>query len=123
MTREQREAAKQRLELLELRLDGISALIVNGDAGEMGDTLQPIIDETVAEITSLERTLATSLEFLFNFIGGGWNSEVAYTREDAIEQAIAKYGNPDTQTMLRVDVATFRVSTTEDYNAQLSSFY
>jgi hypothetical protein len=123
MTREQRDAAKQRLEVLELRLDGISALTVNGDAGEMGFTLQPIINETVAEIASLERTLATSLEFLFNFKGGGWNSEVAYTKEDAIEQAIFKYGHPDTQTHLRVDTSTFRVSTPEDYKNQLSSFY
>ena len=123
MTRDQREAAKQRLELLELRLDGISALTVNGDAGEMGFTLQPIINETVAEIVSLEKTLATKWEFLFNFIGGGWNSEVAFTREDAIEQALFNYGHPDTQEHLRVDTSTFRVSTPEDYKNQLSSFY
>ena len=123
MTREQRDAAKQRLELLELRLDGISALTVNGDAGEMGATLQPIINETVAEIVSLEKTLATKWEFLFNFKGGGWNSEVAFTREDAIEQALFNYGHPDTQEHLRVDISTFRVSTPTDYKNQLSSFY
>lgn len=123
MTREQRDALKQRVVLLESRLDGISALTRNGDAGEMGGTLQPIINETVAEIVSLERTLATSLEFLFNFKGGGWNSEVAYTKEDAIEQALFKYGHPDTQEMLRVDTSTFRVSTPTDYKNQLSSFY
>ena len=123
MTREQREAAKQRLELLELRLDGISALIVNGDAGEMDDTLQPIIDETKAEIDALTKRIATKWEFLFNFKGGGWNSEVAFTREDAIEQAIFEYGHPDTQEILKVDTSTFRVSTPEDYKNQLSSFY
>jgi hypothetical protein len=104
-------------------LDGISALTVNGDAGEMGFTLQPIINETVAEIAALERTLATKWEFLFNFIGGGWNSEVAFTKEDAIEQALFNYGHPDTQTHLRVDTSTFRVSTPTDYKNQLSSFY
>jgi hypothetical protein len=123
MTREQRDAAKQRLELLELRLDGISALTVNGDAGEMGATLQPIINETKAEIDALAKQIATKWEFLFNFKGGGWNSEVAFTREDAIEQALFNYGHPDTQEHLRVDVSTFRVSTPSDYNAQLSSFY
>ena len=123
MTREQRDAAKQRLELLELRLDGISALTVTGDAGEMGATLQPIINETVAEIVSLEKTLATKWEFLFNFKGGGWNSEVAFTREDAIEQALFNYGHPDTQEILKVDITTFRVSTPTDYKNQLSSFY
>lgn len=121
MTRNQREAAKQRLEALELRLDGINALTKN--MSDQGAIMQPIINETVAEIVSLERTLATSLEFLFNFKGGGWNSEVAYTKEDAIEQAIFKYGHPDTQEMLRVDVTTFRVSTPADYQANLSLFY
>jgi len=121
MTRNQREAAKQRLELLELRLNGINAIKKNINAH--GATLQLIINETAAEIVSLERTLATSLVFLFNFKGGGFNSEVAYTREDAIEQAIAKYGNPDTQINLRVDVASFRVSTPADYKANMSLFY
>jgi hypothetical protein len=122
MTREQRDAAKQRLEVLELRLDGISALSYNiSDKG--GIELLSVIDETVAEIASLEKTLATKWEFLFNFIGGGWNSEVAFTREDAIEQALFNYGHPDTQEKLRVDTSTFRVSTPEDYKNQLSSFY
>jgi hypothetical protein len=123
MTREQRDAAKQRLELLESRLDGISAITNNGCPIEMGNILQPIINETVAEITALERTLATSLEFLFNFKGGGWNSEVAYTKEDAIEQALFKYGHPDTQAMCQVDTSTFRVSTPSDFDAQMRGFY
>jgi len=122
MTREQRDAAKQRLVALSSRLNAIETLTENmSDKG--GIEIANIINETVAEIVSLERTLATSLEFLFNFIGGGWNSEVAYTKEDAIEQAIFKYGHPDTQMHLRVDTSTFRVSTPTDYNNQLSSFY
>ena len=122
MTREQRDAAKQRVVALSSRLDAIQTLKENmSDKG--GIEIANIINETKAEIASLERTLATSLEFLFNFKGGGWNSEVAYTKEDAIEQAIFKYGHPDTQEHLRVDVSTFRVSTPSDYKAQLSSFY
>ena len=122
MTREQRDAAKQRVVALSSRLDAIQTLTENmSDQG--GIEIANIINETKAEIASLERTLATSLEFLFNFKGGGWNSEVAYTKEDAIEQAIFKYGHPDTQEHLRVDTSTFRVSTPEDYKAQLSSFY
>ena len=122
MTREQRDAAKQRVVALSSRLDAIQTLTENmSDKG--GIEIANIINETVAEIASLERTLATSLEFLFNFKGGGWNSEVAYTKEDAIEQAIFKYGHPDTQEHLRVDTSTFRVSTPSDYKAQLSSFY
>ena len=59
MTQAQRDAAKQRLEVLELRVDGLSALSYNvSDKG--GIELLSIIDETKAEIVSLERTLATS---------------------------------------------------------------
>ena len=125
MTRDQRNAAKQRLEVLESRLDDcINALTAIGEDGrQLRFTLQPIINETVAEIAAIEKQLATKWEFLFNFIGGGWNSEIAFTEEDAIEQALFKYGHPDTQSSLRVDVSSFRVSTPSDYNAQLSSFY
>ena len=123
MTQAQRDAAKQRLEVLELRLDGISAITDNGCPIEMGNILQPIIDETKAEIDALTKRIATKWEFLFNFKGGGWNSEVAFTKEDAIEQALFNYGHPDTQEHLRVDTSTFRVSTPSDYKAQLSSFY
>ena len=122
MTREQRDAAKKRLWNLELRLNGIWSLTENmSDKGGM--EIANILDETKAEIAAIEKQLATKWEFLFNFIGGGWNSEIAFTEEDAIEQALFKYGHPDTQSSLRVDVSSFRVSTPSDYNAQLSSFY
>ena len=122
MTRDQREAAKQRLWNLELRLNGINALTENmSDKG--GAEIASILEETKTEIESLEKTLATKWEFLFNFIGGGWNSEVAFTKEDAIDQALFKYGHPNTQTSLRVDVTSFRVSTPTDYKNQMSTFY
>ncbi|MCX5978994.1 MAG: hypothetical protein NTW70_05885 [Chloroflexi bacterium] len=122
MTREQRDAAKQRVVALSSRLDAIQTLTENmSDKG--GIEIANIINETKAEIMTLERTLATSLEFLFNFKGGGWNSEVAYTKEDAIEQALFKYGHPDTQAMCQVDISTFRVSTPSDFDAQMRGFY
>ena len=124
MTREQRNKAIQRLELLESRLDGISAITDNGCPIDMGNLLQPIIDETKAELDLLERTLATKWEFLFNFKSGGWNSELAFTREEAIEQAIANYGQPsEDHKVLNIDVTSFRVSTTHDKAGLLSSFY
>ena len=122
MTREQRDAAKQRVVALSSRLDAIQTLTENmSDKG--GIEIANIINETKAEIDALAKQIATKWEFLFNFKGGGWNSEVAFTREDAIEQALFNYGHPDTQAMLRVDTSTFRVSTPSDYNNQLSSFY
>ena len=122
MTREQRDAAKQRVVALSSRLDAIQTLTENmSDKG--GIEIANIINETKIEIMTLERTLATSLEFLFNFKGGGWNSEVAYTKEDAIEQALFKYGHPDTQAICQVDTSTFRVSTPSDFDALMRGFY
>ena len=122
MTREQRDAAKQRVVALSSRLDAIQTLTENmSDKG--GIEIANIINETKAEIDALAKQIATKWEFLFNFKGGGWNSEVAFTKEDAIEQALFNYGHPDTQEHLRVDVSTFRVSTPSDYKNQLSSFY
>ena len=125
MTRAERNNAKQRLEVLELRLDDcINALTAIGEDGrQLRYTLQPIINETVAEIAAIEKQLATKFEFLFNFKSGGWNSEVAFTKEEAIEQAIFKYGHPDTQEMLQVDTTTFRVSTPVDHKNLMSMFY
>ena len=122
MTREQRDAAKQRVVALSSRLDAIRTLTENmSDKG--GIEIANIINETKAEIDALAKQIATKWEFLFNFKGGGWNSEVAFTREDAIEQALFNYGHPDTQEILKVDITTFRVSTPTDYKNQLSSFY
>jgi hypothetical protein len=122
MTREQRDAAKQRVVALSSRLNAIETLTENmSDKG--GIEIANIINETKAEIDALTKRIATKWEFLFNFKGGGWNSEVAFTKEDAIEQALFNYGHPDTQEHLRVDVSTFRVSTPTDYKNQLSSFY
>ena len=121
MTRDQREAAKQRLWNLELRLNGINALTENmSDKG--GAEIASILEETAAEIASIEKTLATKWEFLFNFIGGGWNSEVAFTKEDAIEQALHSTARTGLD-CLRVDVDSFRVSTPTDYKNQMSTFY
>ena len=124
MTREQRNQAKGRLEDLTFRLsqiDGISNLL-SGIACKHGYTACPrsyivecdkISEEIQAELDLLEKTLATKWEFLFNFKSGGWNSEVAFTREEAIEQAIANYGQPsEDHKVLNIDVNSFRVSTT-----------
>ena len=59
-------------------------------------------------------------EYLYNFVGGGWNSEFAKTKRGAIAQAKKRWkDSPD----LVIDEASFRVSTPEDYNNCLSLFY
>lgn len=67
---------------------------------------------------------ATKVEFLFNFIGGGWNSEWAFSPEEAIAQAITRFGDPRLEsTTCRVDIASFRKSTPADQDNLLSLFY
>ena len=121
MTKVERNKAKSRVEALNSRLNAVQTLTENmSDKG--GIEMLNIINEIKVEIATLEELLATRFEFLFNFKSGGWNSEMAFTKEEAIEQAIFKYGHPDTQEMLQVDTTTFRVSTTIDHRNLMSMF-
>jgi hypothetical protein len=123
MTQAQRDLAVRRLESLKLRLNALVGILKTELSSPFYRTeCDRIVLETTTEIEAIEKQLATKLEFLFNFKGGGWNSEIAYTKEDAIEQAVFKYGHPDTQEILKVDVTTFRVSTPDDRRNLLSLF-
>jgi hypothetical protein len=123
MTQDQRDLAVRRLESLKLRLNALVGILKTELSSPFYRTeCDRIVLETTTEIEAIEKQLATKLEFLFNFKGGGWNSEIAYTKEDAIEQAVFKYGHPDTQEILKVDVTTFRVSTPDDRRNLLSLF-
>ena len=59
-------------------------------------------------------------EYLYNFIGGGWNSEFATTKRKAIAQAKKRWNDSKG---LDVDVNSFRISTPSDYQNLLSLFY
>lgn len=121
MTKVERNKVQSRVEALNSRLNAVQTLTENmSDKG--GIEMLNIINEIKVEIATLEELLATRFEFLFNFKSGGWNSEMAFTKEEAIEQAIFKYGHPDTQEMLQVDTTTFRVSTTVDHRNLMSMF-
>jgi len=90
-----------------------------GQAFTMFGSIKQAIEQTNAAAKP-----ATRVEFLFNFIGGGWNSEWAFTPEEAIAQAIFRFGDPRLEsTTCRVDIASFRESTPADHNNLLSSFY
>ena len=59
-------------------------------------------------------------EYLYNFVGGGWNSEFAKTKRGAIAQAKKRWaGNSN----LQVIETSFRVSTPRDYQNLMSLFY
>jgi len=125
MKKSERNQLLQRYTDLLNRLDDLN-LIKENTTSLFGEDLQAqilsLISETEIEIGHIQLHKKKK-EYLFNFIGGGWNSEMAYYEEEAIEQALFKYGHPDTQEHLRVDVNSFRVSTPSDYQAQLSNFY
>ena len=59
-------------------------------------------------------------EYLYNFIGGGWNSEFAKTKRGAIAQAKKRWADSEG---LDIDVTSFRVSTPSDYQNLMSLFY
>ena len=123
MTQAQRDLAVRRLESLKLRLNALVGILKTELSSPFYRTeCDRIVLETTTEIEAIEKQLATKLEFLFNFKGGGWNSYIAYTKVDAIEEAVFKYGHPDTQEILKVDVTTFRVSTPDDRRNLLSLF-
>ena len=60
-------------------------------------------------------------EYLYNFVGGGWNSEFAKTSKGAIAQAKKRWAQLGLS--LVVDEKSFRVSTPKDYNNCMSLFY
>jgi hypothetical protein len=117
MTEAQRQSALQRISALKNRNLNIYAIMhVNELSNGATEELYKIIEENQVSINQLEKLTTTHYEFLFNFIGGGWNSEYAHTLEEAQSIAVGKYTN-------QVDLNSFRVSTPADYNNLLSLFY
>jgi len=123
MTQAQRDLAVRRLESLKLRLNALDGMLATQLSSPFYRTqCDQIYEEAKTEIDALEKQLSTKLEFLFNFKGGGWNSEIAFTKEEAIEQAIENYGVPEDGKILNIDITTFRVSTPDDRRNLLSFF-
>jgi hypothetical protein len=89
----------------------------------MEEMLLEIIAENTTHIQELEKATDKRYEFLFNFKGGGWNSEYAYTIEEAKELAKIKYETPEYTGTCVPDYTTFRVSTPADHQNLMSMFY
>jgi len=121
MTKSERMQMLQRYTDLLNRIDTLQFILSNVEGYEEND-IHSIIKETELELYKLKGLKDNKREYLFNFKSGGWNSEYAFTEEQAIEQAIEKYGNPETQITLQIDTTSFRVSTPTDYQNLLSLF-
>jgi hypothetical protein len=124
MTHAQRQSALERILVLKNRNSNMHALC---NAVEISDVMEKEIIDQMAEnqdvINQLEKATSAKYEFLFNFTSGGWNSEYAHTKEEAMELAKAKYSTEDYKGNCIPDMKTFRVSTPADYNNLLSLFY
>jgi hypothetical protein len=89
----------------------------------MEEMLLEIVAENNTHIQELIKATDKRYEFLFNFTSGGWNSEYAYTLEEAKELASAKYSTEDYKGNCIPDMKSFRVSTPADHANLMSMFY
>lgn len=62
----------------------------------------------------------TKVEYIYNFIDGGWNTEWATSEKEAIKQAKKRWKNSGGS---KVDTKSFRKSTKEDMDRLLSMFW
>ena len=58
-------------------------------------------------------------EYLFKFVGGGWNSVYASSKSQAIKSALSTWKDLQSE----VDVNSFRISTKADKDQLLSNFW
>ena len=79
-------------------------------------TIKPIIDEKV----NMLKYISGLKSWNFNFESGGWNSNVAKTKEEAINKAKKMY---NASKYTQVSEKSFRVATYADTANLLSSFY
>lgn len=123
MKKDERNKMLQRYTDLLNRVDTLQFILKNVEIAEEGD-LVAIIQETEAELAKIKNLKDNKRQYLFNFKSGGWNSEFAFTEEEALQQAIEKYGKPNASGgVLNIDERSFRVSTPTDYQSLMSSFY
>ena len=113
MTNAERKKLISRVAELNFRIVSLQSL-------ENNSVIEDIIKEYNNEIARLNKSIHERREYLYNFIGGGWNSECAYTVEEAIEKAQNRWAADSPK--LCVDVDSFRVSTPSDYSSLLSMF-
>lgn len=117
MTNLQRKQGQDRIIVLTHRNAEMERFIKQDEPPTyLEDTLRETISENQVIIDQLTKSTLARYEFLFNFMGGGWNSEYAHTLEEAQQLATEKYQS-------EVDLKSFRVSTPADYNNLLSLFH
>lgn len=107
MTNSQAEAANNRIQVLEDRINNFNSIIniyLKDKESPIYINLVTTITEFQLEIKTLRDAITTRREWLFNFIGGGWNSVHAYTLEEAISLASIEYSG------MAIDTKSFRIA-------------
>lgn len=82
---------------------------------ELEKNPSPILKPVIVKFNNKLDYLNSRHGWLFNFMGGGWNSMWAYTEEEAIQEALKKYND--------VNINTFRLKTDSEEESLLSLFY
>lgn len=100
-------------------IDYREGLVGQGAQHSVISALLVTIAEKEAKAANKVPKVIANKEFMFNFIGGGWNTVYAKTKRGAIAQAAKEYKNSN----LVPDPNSFRASTPSDMKAALASFY
>ena len=110
---ETKAALKTETALLKRQIKALKTVIKNS-VGH--DALVPIVGEKAAMLTYLTERKAWN----FNFEGGGWNSNHAYTKEESYKMAKKEYKGSK-NCVPKED--SFRVATSADTEQLMSMFY
>jgi hypothetical protein len=103
-------------------MDTYHSLLVSSFLGwaEHGTTGYYVFHEGKSYDAAITEASKNKIEFMYNFIGGGWNTEWAFTKEQAIAQAKERWGDSPN---LKIDEDSFYASTPEAMKSALSTFY
>ena len=102
---------------LETRKERTKALkLVTAQINELEKSKLAAIKVLVVELKERQSVFSKNHQWLFNFVGGGWNSSFGMDKEEAIKAAVKEYGKG-------VDTKSFRISTESEERALLSLFY
>jgi transcription initiation factor IIE alpha subunit len=113
MTNAELQKLKDRSQELTNRYIALTAMDSN-------PVIDAIIREYTEEVKQLETVIHSKREYMYNFVDGGWNTEYAYTMEEAIEQAKARWVNSPN---LQVNPKTFRVTNERELRSAMAMFY
>ena len=111
---ETKASYKESTTVLRTQIKSLKSLV------RLDKTQRAIINPIILEKMNLLEYISGLKSWNFNFEGGGWNSNVAKTKEEAINKAKRMY-NASKHTQVSED--SFRVATQADTANLLSLFY